>query len=207
VRRTAADAAETRRRLVDAATAALAERGYDGATFEHIASRIGMTRGAVHHHFRGGKDELVGAVLAEQWARYGETLLAPLGAAGASTAERLETFLAGYLAQLTGDPLFRALVTVTNLVAPLAAERVGSVAEHGRALDEWRSALHTQLGSSQARLRPGVTPEAAVFVLLAVVQGANNTAALEPDQLPDGDGARRAVVGAVVSGLLTTAPG
>jgi AcrR family transcriptional regulator len=204
VRRTAAEAAQTRRDLVDAATVALAERGYEGATFADIAARIGMTRGAVHHHFRGGKDELLATVLAEQWERYGEVLLAPLHVAGLSTARRLEDFLAAYLAQLADDPMFRALAAVTTLVAPLAAERIDSVAQHGRAVDVWRRVLHDVVASPSARLRPGVSPTTAVFVLITLVQGANDTAALEPDTLPGTRAERLAVVRAVVSGLLET---
>lgn len=56
-RRTAADAAVTRRTILDAARATFAEDGYQAATLDGIALRAGVTRGAVHHHF-GDKREL-----------------------------------------------------------------------------------------------------------------------------------------------------
>jgi AcrR family transcriptional regulator len=49
--------------LVDAARALFAERGYAGVGTEEIVQRAGVTRGALYHHFRGGKEELFRAVL------------------------------------------------------------------------------------------------------------------------------------------------
>lgn len=186
--------------MIDAATVTLAERGYEGATFRQIAAGIGMTRGAVHHHFPGGKDELVAAVLTEQWTRYGTNVLAPLRATGRTPAERIEAFLVGYVERLTGDPLFRALATVTNLVASATASAGDPFDERRQALAGWRAALHEVI-APPARLRPGVTPETAVFLLVTVVQGVNDTAAFEPDRLPRTDQERRSIARVVVGGL------
>lgn len=204
MRRTAAQAAETRRQVLDAATMALAERGYDGATFEHIAGRIGLTRGAVHHHFGGGKDELLTTLLREQWSRYGQIVLGPLHDTARAPARRLEDFLVDYLARLVEDPLFRALATVTTLVAPLA--RTGAeqaVAEHSQALEGWRDTLRQVLDGA-GPLRAGVTTGAATFLLTTTIVGANDTAALEADQLPQTDTERRAVATVLLGGLLET---
>jgi|SRR5208283_1906849 len=54
--------AETRRRLLDATTACLFERGYSGTTTTEIASRAGVSRGAQMHHFPK-KDALVVSAL------------------------------------------------------------------------------------------------------------------------------------------------
>lgn len=51
VRRTAQQAAETRRELVDAAADVFADCGFAGASLEQIAGRAGVTRGALYHHF------------------------------------------------------------------------------------------------------------------------------------------------------------
>jgi AcrR family transcriptional regulator len=62
-------AAETRRRLVEAATEAFAERGIFTASLVEITRRAGQrNRGAVHYHF-GSRDGLLVAVL-EQHAGY-----------------------------------------------------------------------------------------------------------------------------------------
>jgi AcrR family transcriptional regulator len=64
-RRTQAErSAETRRKLIEAATEVLCERGYANTTMLHIAKRAGVSRGASQHHF-GTRYDLFDAV-AEQ---------------------------------------------------------------------------------------------------------------------------------------------
>ncbi len=53
----------TRATLLGAARALFAERGYAAVGTEEIVRRAGVTRGALYHHFRGGKAELFTAVV------------------------------------------------------------------------------------------------------------------------------------------------
>ena len=73
MRRTAEDAARTRVALLEAALMSFEEKGWRGATFEHIAERAGVTRGALHHHFRDKRALLVEA-LEWGWSDYGRRL-------------------------------------------------------------------------------------------------------------------------------------
>lgn len=57
-------AGETRKRIVDAAREAFAEIGYDAATLQEIASRINLTRPAIHHYF-SSKRQLYHEVMEE----------------------------------------------------------------------------------------------------------------------------------------------
>lgn len=50
-RATAAEAAETARRILETATGMFAEQGYAAASIDVIARGAGVTRGAVYHHF------------------------------------------------------------------------------------------------------------------------------------------------------------
>lgn len=54
-----------RRRLLDAAGSAILELGYRGATAVAICQRANATRGALHHHFKNGKIDLMTALAEE----------------------------------------------------------------------------------------------------------------------------------------------
>jgi AcrR family transcriptional regulator len=90
-RRTAADAAVTRRTILDAARATFADGGYQVATLDGIALRAGVTRGAVHHHF-GDKRELFVEVFEQVEREINDAVMA---AALAATPAGLEPFKAG----------------------------------------------------------------------------------------------------------------
>ncbi|GAA1921769.1 TetR/AcrR family transcriptional regulator [Streptantibioticus ferralitis] len=59
----------TRRRLLEAAVACLAERGWSGSTVAVVAERAGVSRGAAQHHFRTREDLFTAAIehVAEEW--------------------------------------------------------------------------------------------------------------------------------------------
>jgi AcrR family transcriptional regulator len=89
----------TRQRLLEAAVACLAERGWAGSTVSVVAERAGVSRGAAQHHFPTREDLFTAAVeyVAEERSQ------ALRGLTGRSRAEVVEALVALY----TG-PLFRA---------------------------------------------------------------------------------------------------
>jgi AcrR family transcriptional regulator len=107
-RRTAADAAATRRRILDAARATFAGGGYQAATGDGIAVQAGVTRGAVHHHF-GDKHELFVEVFEQVEREINDAVVA---AALAATPTGLEPFKAGCRAlfELFARPDLRRIV-------------------------------------------------------------------------------------------------
>lgn len=54
--------AETREKIITAATACIAQRGVSNTTMSHIAQRSGVTWGAMQHQF-GDKDAIIDAVI------------------------------------------------------------------------------------------------------------------------------------------------
>jgi AcrR family transcriptional regulator len=61
----AAQSEATTAALLGVARELFAERGYAAVGTEEIVKQAGVTRGALYHHFRGGKEELFRAVLVE----------------------------------------------------------------------------------------------------------------------------------------------
>jgi AcrR family transcriptional regulator len=99
----------TRRKVMDAARALFAERGYDPATIRDIAKGAGMSTGAVFANFQD-KAELFEAVLAEDIARLADVLETEAPKQG-SVRERLAGALnALYHATLDQLPLVQAVV-------------------------------------------------------------------------------------------------
>jgi AcrR family transcriptional regulator len=61
----AAQREATRGALIAAARELFAARGYAGVATEEVVQHAGVTRGALYHHFRGGKEELFRAVVVQ----------------------------------------------------------------------------------------------------------------------------------------------
>ncbi|MFJ9347231.1 TetR/AcrR family transcriptional regulator [Streptomyces sp. NPDC101237] len=93
----------TRQRLLEAAVACLAERGWAGSTVAVVAERAGVSRGAAQHHFPTREDLFTAAVefVAEERSNAIRALF-PDGAA----ADRRAVVSA--LVDLFTGPLFRA---------------------------------------------------------------------------------------------------
>lgn len=55
---------DTRRRMIDAAKIGFRTNGVGATSFSDVLERAGAARGAIYHHFPGGRRELVVAVIA-----------------------------------------------------------------------------------------------------------------------------------------------
>ena len=195
MRRTAEDAARTRVALLEAALMSFEEKGWRGATFEHVAERAGVTRGALHHHFRD-KQALLIAALEWGWSDYEQRLFAGIDDESESGArEKIEALLSHFVRLLTGDPRFRALASTTVLVSPHAAGRSGK----NDALDGWRGRIEDVIAASGEAGH--LAPRDVAGLVLVLLQGFTVTAAIRPQDLPQPD-ELDASVKALVRGLL-----
>jgi AcrR family transcriptional regulator len=68
--------------LTAAARALFAQRGYAAVGTEEIVQRAGVTRGALYHHFKGGKEDLFHAVLVQVSTQTAQRVLAAAAGAG-----------------------------------------------------------------------------------------------------------------------------
>ena len=65
--------AETEALILDAARTLLAEGGMPALSMRVVAERVGLTATAIYHHFEG-KEDLVGRVVRDVYAQFGEYL-------------------------------------------------------------------------------------------------------------------------------------
>jgi AcrR family transcriptional regulator len=66
--------ATIRDRLLDAAAAVFAERGYDGTRVGDVAKRAGLSTGAIYSQFQNKSDLLMSALVERATARYDDTV-------------------------------------------------------------------------------------------------------------------------------------
>jgi AcrR family transcriptional regulator len=97
-----AQQAETRDRLLDAATVLFAETGFSGTAVAAIAKRAGVTTGAIYSNF-AGKDELFAAVVERQMQRQADAYRA-LYAAGGSPADRMQRGADRWMSLISEEP-------------------------------------------------------------------------------------------------------
>ena len=84
-RRTKAEAEQTRQQILKAALDLFVEKGYERATFEDVAERIGLSKGAVYWHFKSKPDlftELVEDMTAKHNAQIAALLPEPVSLEG-----------------------------------------------------------------------------------------------------------------------------
>ena len=207
MKRTAEDAAKTRVALLEAALKSFEEKGWRGATFEHVAERAGVTRGALHHHFRSKRALLVEA-LEWGWSDYEQRLFADLGGddveagteneIGDRPNRDIEELLLRFVRLVTGDPRFRALTSTTVLIAPQA---LGDRSGKDDALDGWRGRIETMIAARRDGTR--LAPADAAGLVLIVLQGFTVAAVTRPKDIPQPDELGTAIT-ALVRGLLET---
>lgn len=181
MRRTKAEAEQTRQQLLDAALRVFGQQGYDATTLDDIAHAAAVTRGAIYWHFKG-KAELYQALLAERQAPAVATLTATL-TADASPSERLRALITRSVALLEEDPSYRATMELTLFKTGAAPELAAGLAQKVSGLRNVRRAVAelVRAGQQEASLRAGLDPDAAATTILSLINGVALTWLLDPE--------------------------
>jgi TetR/AcrR family transcriptional regulator, transcriptional repressor for nem operon len=87
-------ASGTAQRILDAAEALVQVRGFNGFSYADVAAELGITKAALHYHFRG-KAELGQALVARYAARFADAL-AGIDAQAGPAAARLDAYATLY---------------------------------------------------------------------------------------------------------------
>jgi AcrR family transcriptional regulator len=117
-RRTAEEAAATRRRLLEEGRRLFVAHGYERVTADDLAGAAGVTRGALHHHF-GDKRGLFEAVYAETLAEFDAQISEAGLRAAEETGEVWPALVAGidrYL-DLCLDPAYNQVMLTQGPIA------------------------------------------------------------------------------------------
>jgi AcrR family transcriptional regulator len=157
----------TRAVLLDVSRDLFATRGYAAVGLAEIVRTAGVTKGALYHHFEGGKSELFRAVLAQVQADVGRSV-----AATADTeADPWVQLTAGCRAFLTAstDPAVRRIMLIDGPAVLGWSE--------WRAMDEAGSASHLA-DALTTLIEAGVIAPQPVQPLVRLLSGAMNEAAL-----------------------------
>ncbi len=172
MRRTKAEAAETRDAILAAAEAVFLERGVNQATLNEIACRAGVTRGAIYFHFHDKRDVFHAIIARARFPQ--EEIMAQ--AARCEHPDPLDVLQQSILAALT---LFQTDARQQNIFTIIRqrCEYVGEMAAVLERLKEARAdvlALFRGLldvAERRGELASGWSAVAAAPILLAMVCG------------------------------------
>lgn len=158
---------ETRARLIEAAIARLAETGPD-ASFDAIAADVGLTKGALYHHFRS-KEALVEDVYKEAVRRHAGRVVA------ASSAGSGRMRLHGLIAETarlygSGTPFYRLLLRL-HVEAGTSRPYLAPIARRVQARQQTYMTELVMAGQLDGTIRGDIDPEALGQTVNAALQG------------------------------------
>jgi len=165
----------TRAALLEAARALIREKGYDRATLEEVASRAGMTTGAIYGNFKN-RDELFVALGQTYWRP-----VKPKVPPGATFSDAMRAFAEATLAAVDE----RAPVAVGRLTGLAYALKNADLRSRVEAVTKESFAIGAEwLRGFDERELP-MPPEHLVCVLYVLIEGLVFQRLLTPELCPD----------------------
>jgi len=180
VRKTKAEAAETRHHILDAAEQMFLAQGVARTSLQQVAEAAGVTRGAVYWHFKDKADLFSAmmdrvtmpceAAMTEALARPSEEALAGMAAMAMTPLRELAT-------QAQVQRVFSIAMHYTEYTEELAPVRQ----RHHESVTSFVEQLQTMLGRAGQHLRPGLDTRSAALGLFALVDGLMRHWTLAPE--------------------------
>jgi TetR/AcrR family transcriptional repressor of nem operon len=160
--------AGTADRILDVAEALVQERGFNGVSYAHIASQLGITKAGLHYHFATKAD--LGEALIERYADRFAGALAAIDDSGRDARDKLGAYAELYAGVLRRERMCLCGILAAEyrtLPAPMCAAIVGFFDANER----WLARVLAD-GRNEAMLAFGGEPADAARALLAGLEGA-----------------------------------
>ena len=181
VRRTKAEAQETRNRILDAAEAVFHERGVARASLEDIAAEADVTRGAIYWHFRD-KAELFEAMMQRVMLPPEELLGCSAGAHADDPLATLRQSACEVLLRTARDARTRRVMDIAYNKCEYVGDAAGVRDRHIASQQECLGAIEGAFRASiaQGQLPPTVVPREAAIGAMSLVSGLIANWVLDP---------------------------
>lgn len=172
MRRTKAEALETRRNLLMAALETFYQKGTSRAFLNEIARAAGVTRGALYWHFKN-KEDLFDALFGQLCEDAESQLRNDLADGAADMLESLHNSLLAMFDRLANDPLYYKFCSILFLKCEYVTENQSIVDIIGKYEKMWYELLKAVLMQcvKQQSLPENLDIDAAVFYLQSAVTG------------------------------------
>jgi len=169
---------ESERGLLRAATAIVAERGVNAATFEAIGARAGYSRGLATQKF-GSKQGMIEAMIAHLHERQND-ILGALGVDRMPGLEAVLTYVDLYLRDLALKGEGRAyFMLLAGAIADLSALRAAFAASHEKV--ERRLETMVLRGQAEGTIRREIDADAAALMIGSLLLGLSIQCLIDPD--------------------------
>lgn len=159
---------ETRDRLIDAAGAVFAERGYRGATMREIAERAGANLAAAHYHF-GSKQGLYREVARTHFERLERRLAESGGAIDADATGRLSREELVALLRARVLTMIETFLEPDGVHATLMQRELADPSELPFIVRRWIDPMRRETEALLHALAPGLGGEAIEFAARSVM--------------------------------------
>lgn len=206
VRKTKAEAEETRQQILDAAEAVFLRQGVARTSLQQVASEAGVTRGAIYWHFQDKADlfhALLDRVILPCEAALADVMSAPPEA----TLDALAQLALSPLRDLAGNPQMQRVFTIVMHLTEYTGEMAAEQERHRQSVEHYLGQLEALLARAQAAgaLAPQPPARASALGLFAIVDGLMYHWTLSPESF-DLLAVGEQTIGSFLRGLRAAAP-